>query len=85
MPPADVQEGADPAADPAPVTPPQVEETPPPAPPKVGNYEYAKPVPGKPGFVTLPSSPGSGYIDVKGFAPGDLARDPVTERIFVVP
>jgi hypothetical protein len=85
--PPDNQEAAatDPAVDPAPVAPPQVEETPPPAPPKLGNYEYAKTVPGKPGYVTLPSSPKSGYIDVKGFAPGDLARDPLTQRIFVVP
>ena len=87
IPPTESQEtaAADPAADPAPVAPPQVEEIPPPAPPKVGNYEYAKPVPGKPGYVTLPSSPKSGYIEVKGFAPGDLARDPLTQRIFVVP
>ena len=88
MPPADSTELASEEAatqEPPAVAPAPVEETPPPAPPKVGNYESAKPVPGKPGFVTLPSSPASGYIDVKGFAPGDLAMDPVTKKIFVVP
>lgn len=57
--------------------------TPPPAP--AGNYEYGKQVPGKPGFVTSPHSPYSGYVDVRGFPPGTEVKDPYTGKIFLVP
>jgi hypothetical protein len=57
--------------------------TPPPAP--VANYEYGKQVPGKPGFVTSPHSPYSGYVDVRGFPPGTEVKDPYTGKIFLVP
>ncbi len=55
--------------------------TPPPV--QRGEIKYAKPVPGKPGFVTLPGS--SALIDVRGFAPGEQGKDPVTGELFIVP
>src|SRR5437879_3510719 len=39
------------------------------APPRK-DYPYGTPVPGKPGFVTSPHAPYSGYVDVRGFPPG---------------
>lgn len=60
-------------------TPPQ-----PPAPPPV-DYPYATPVPGKPGFVISPHAPDAGYVDVRGMSPGQQARDPYTQKIFLVP
>gem|GEM_PF-2262092 len=45
----------------------------------------ASTVPGRPGYVVSPFSPGSGYVDVNGLAPGTQARDPYTGRIFTVP
>jgi hypothetical protein len=58
--------------------------TTPPAPAKA-DYPYGVPVPGKTGFVTSPFSPDSGYVDVRGFAPGQEVRDPYTNKIFLVP
>ena len=52
---------------------------------KTGNLDYAKPVAGKPGFVTSPFAPASGYIDVRGFPPGTEVKDPYTGKTFLVP
>src|SRR5439155_16140795 len=46
---------------------------------------YGTPVPGKNGFVTSPFSPNSGYIDVRGFAPGTPVKDPYTGKVFLTP
>lgn len=48
-------------------------------------HPYAKPVPGKPGFVYNPFNPDGPYIDVSGFSPGSKAKDPDTKKIFIVP
>jgi hypothetical protein len=45
---------------------------------------YAKPVPGKPGFV-YSLDPNGGYVDVTGIPPGTKMKDPYTHQIFVVP
>lgn len=58
--------------------------TPPPA-PETKDYPYGTPVPGKPGFVTSPHAPYSGYVDVRGFPPGTEVKDPYTGKIFLVP
>jgi hypothetical protein len=49
------------------------------------DYQYGTPVPGKPGFVTSPHAPYSGYVDVRGFPPGTEVKDPYTGKIFLVP
>jgi hypothetical protein len=46
---------------------------------------YGTPVPGKQGFVTSPFSPNSGYVDVRGFAPGTPVKDPYTGKVFLTP
>jgi hypothetical protein len=46
---------------------------------------YGIPVPGKPGFVTSPFAPDSGYVDVTGFPPGSRVEDPYTSKIFLTP
>ena len=51
----------------------------------VKNLPYAVPVQGKPGFVTSPYAPGSGYVDVRGFPPGTEVKDPYTNKVFLVP
>ena len=53
------------------------------APPR--DLPYGTPVPGKPGFVTSPHSPSSGYVDVRGFPPGSEVKDPYSGKIFLVP
>lgn len=67
----------------------QPEPAPPPAPVQptapAGGYEYGKQVPGKPGFVTSPYAPYSGYVDVRGFQNGTEVKDPYTGKIFLVP
>jgi len=54
-------------------------------PPQVGNLPYAKPVPGKPGFVYSPYDDKGGYIDVRGFPQGSEVKDPYTGKNFLVP
>lgn len=54
-------------------------------PKQVGEVPYGKHVPGKPGFVTSPFSPYSGYIDVRGFPPGTEVKDPYSGKSFLVP
>jgi hypothetical protein len=49
------------------------------------DYPYGTPVQGKPGFVTSPHAPYSGYVDVRGFPPGTEVKDPYTGKIFLVP
>lgn len=46
---------------------------------------YAIPVPGKPGFVTSPYSPKSGYVDVRGFPSGTEVKDPYSGKTFLTP
>ncbi|MGI8436478.1 MAG: hypothetical protein ACR2NX_06180 [Chthoniobacterales bacterium] len=47
-------------------------------------FPTAKPVPGKPGYV-YSVDPKGGIVDVTGYKPGDKAKDPYTQKIFVVP
>lgn len=46
---------------------------------------YARPVPGKPGYVYSPFDPNGGYVDVTGYKPGSKAKDPYSGKIFIVP
>jgi hypothetical protein len=46
---------------------------------------YGTPVPGKPGLVTSPFAPDSGYVDVTGFPPGTEVEDPYTGKTFLTP
>jgi len=46
---------------------------------------YGTPVPGKPGLVTSPFAPDSGYVDVTGCPPGTAVEDPYTGKIFLTP
>ncbi|PYI77753.1 MAG: hypothetical protein DMF01_00420, partial [Verrucomicrobia bacterium] len=46
---------------------------------------YGTPVPGKPGWVTSPFAPDSGYVDGTGFPPGTEVEDPYTGKIFLTP
>jgi hypothetical protein len=50
-----------------------------------GKIPYAKPVPGKPGYVYSPFDPNGGYVDVTGYASGSKAKDPYSGKIFIVP
>lgn len=43
------------------------------------------PVAGKPGFVTSPYKPTAGYVDVRGFSPGEQVKCPYSGKIFLVP
>ena len=43
---------------------------------------YGIPVPNKPGFVTSPYAPKSGYVDVHGFPSGTEVKDPYTGKTF---
>jgi hypothetical protein len=50
-----------------------------------GQIPYAKPVPGKPGYVYSPFDSSGGYVDVTGFNPGSKVKDPYSGKIFLVP
>ena len=82
-------DGQNPDKPPADTKPPASETKPPPPvpePPKsVGEIPYAKPVPGKPGFVFSPYDQYKGYIDVRGFPPGTEVKDPYSGKSFLVP
>jgi hypothetical protein len=52
---------------------------------QTGKIPYAKPVPGKPGYVYSPFDPNGGYVDVTGYAAGSKAKDPYSGKIFIVP
>jgi hypothetical protein len=55
------------------------------APEQAGGIPYAKPVPGKPGFVFSPYDQYKGYIDLRGFPPGTEVKDPYSGKSFLVP
>ena len=46
---------------------------------------YGIPVLNKPGCVTSPYAPRSGYVDVRGFQSGTEVQDPYTGKAFLVP
>ncbi len=46
---------------------------------------YGIPVPNKPGFVTSPYAPKSGFVDVRGFPSGTEVKDPYTGKVFLTP
>ena len=48
-------------------------------------FPTAKAVPGKPGYVFSPFDRKGRYIDVMGYPPGSKAKDPWTDKIFIVP
>lgn len=50
-----------------------------------GGAPYGSPVEGKPGLVTSPLSPNSGYIDVRGYTPGSQVVDPYSGQVMRVP
>lgn len=52
--------------------------------PVAHDYQYATPIPDKPGVVMSPYAPGK-QVDVHGYAPGQEVRDPYTDKIFLVP
>lgn len=58
-------------------------ESPPQAPTRPGEYPTARPT-SNPNEVTSPYEPYN-IIDVEGFRPGQLARDPSNNKIFRVP
>ncbi len=73
------------APEPTPEPEPTITTPPPVQDPTRKDYQYGTPVPGKPGFVTSPHAPYSGYVDVRGFPPGTEVKDPYTGKIFLVP
>ncbi len=53
--------------------------------PQSPQLPYAKPVPGKPGYVFSPFDSSGGYVDVTGYTPGSKVKDPYSGKIFLVP
>jgi hypothetical protein len=79
---------------PPPPPPPTPTPTPPPVrtaggvPPTKGlrrDRPYGIPVPNRPGFVTSPYAPKSGYVDVRGFPSGTEVKDPYSGKVFLTP
>jgi PEGA domain len=56
-----------------------------PSSPTVPTFPTAEPVQGKPGFVISPFDPKQRYVDVSGYPSGSKAKDPWTDKIFIVP
>jgi hypothetical protein len=50
-----------------------------------GHAPYGTPVPGRPGFVTSPNHDQDGFIDVRGYNPGQSVMDPFTGKVMRVP
>jgi PEGA domain len=48
-------------------------------------FPTAQTVPGKPGYVVSPFDTNGRYIDVSGYPSGSKAKDPWTDKIFIVP
>jgi hypothetical protein len=48
-------------------------------------FPTARAVPGKAGYVFSPFDTKGRYIDVRGYPPGSKAKDPWTNKIFIVP
>jgi hypothetical protein len=48
-------------------------------------FPTAKAVPGKPGYVFSPFDASGRYVDVSGYPSGSKAKDPWTDKIFIVP
>jgi len=65
-------------------TQPKTPSAPPRAPATATQFPTAKPVPGRPGYV-YSIDPKGGIVDVTGYKPGDKAKDPYTQQVFVVP
>jgi hypothetical protein len=66
-------------------TEPKVSPTPRAALSEKSDLPFAKPVPGKPGYVFSPFDKNGGYVDVTGFSPGSKVKDPYSGKIFLVP
>src|SRR5205809_760667 len=64
-----------PSSSPSPLTPSSTEPM----------FPTAKAVPGKPGYVFSPFDASGRYIDVSGYPSGSRAKDPWTDKIFIVP
>jgi hypothetical protein len=52
--------------------------------PQVAQFPTARPVAGRPGYV-YSIDPNGGIVDVTGYKPGDKAKDPYTQKVFIVP
>jgi hypothetical protein len=50
-----------------------------------GSAPFAAPVPGRPGFVSSPGDANGGLIDVRGYKPGALVRDPYSGQPMRIP
>ncbi len=73
-----------PPSAPAPSSTPLPAPQPPPEPPKkVAAPEYAKKVPGKPGWIRSPYD--NKILDATGIPPGTEVKDPISGRIMLVP
>jgi hypothetical protein len=57
----------------------------PPPPKPDGPEEYAKKMPGKPGFVTDPHDPQGRPLDVRNMPPGTKIQSPFSGSVLLVP